>query len=195
MLSIAVRVINNVKGTFKTCPGFWMDRSVSEVRVAHTWRPEANPCQPFKKPGIVMHTFHPGVGEVERTCHVSSPRVPRLQAQRKRDPRITQATDLWPPHMHPHLHSYTCTMCTCVLTHACAPKREENTFQFQQWSLSVCCRIIKTEVENPKNQSVWFFITPPTESLKCPKVWHPWLFLVAPWLILAMKSHGPHAMM
>lgn len=94
----------NVKGTFKTCPGFWVDSSVGELSVTHAWRREVNPWQPRIKPGMVMLSFHPGVGEVERTCRISSPRVPRLQAQRKQDPRATQAVGLWPPHMLPHLH-------------------------------------------------------------------------------------------
>lgn len=172
-----------------------MDSSVGEPSVTHTWRRKVSPWQPLQKPGIVMHTFHPGVEEVERTCRISSPRVPHLQAQRKQDPRATQAVGLWPPHMLPHLHPYAGTYVQCVLTQACTHMRKENTFQFQQWSLPVCCHIIKTKVENPKNQSICFFIPSPAESLKCPKVWHPWLFLMVPWLIQAMKSHGPHAMM
>lgn len=81
-------------------------------------------------------------------------------------------------------------MCN-AFSHMHTHKRKENTFQFQQRSLSVCCRIIKMKVENPQEPVHLFFYSLTCRVSKVSQSVAPCLFLMVPWLIQAMKSMDP----
>lgn len=156
ILSTGVRVTNNVKGAFKTCPGFWVDSSVGELRVTHTHEERGQSLSHWKSQASWCTLLTPVLGEWRGPVAEAAP---NFHVSRHKGNSTQSHAGSW------SLASTRASICLHPCAHAFSHKRKENTFQFQQWSLSVCCRIIKTEVENPKNQSVWFFITPPAESL------------------------------